>query len=72
MPYRKPRTKELDEEQKGFNKKINRYRVRGENALACIKRYNCVSDVCRNTREEVKDRLMLLSCRLWNFNLKVS
>jgi hypothetical protein len=44
----------------------------GENALAGVKRYNCVSDVCRNASEGVKDRLMLLSCGLWNSHLKVS
>jgi hypothetical protein len=71
IPFKKPRTKELTPKQKESNKKISRFRVRGENALAGVKRYRCVTDVCRNTNQKLKDRLMLLSCGLWNFHLKV-
>jgi hypothetical protein len=72
MPFRKPRTKELTEKQKEFNKIISRFRVRVENALAGVKRLRCITDVCRNKSEKLKDHLMWLSCGLWNFHLKVA
>lgn len=72
MPFRKPRTKKLTREQKKFNKKVSRFRVRVENALAGAKRLRCITDVCRNRSEELKDHLMWLSCGLWNFYLKAA
>lgn len=70
MPFRKPRTRKLTGKQKKFNKKVSRFRVRVENALAGVKRLRCITDVCRNKSEELKDHLMWLSCGLWNFHLK--
>jgi hypothetical protein len=72
MPFRKPRTRDLTAKQKSYNKKVSRIRVIGENALAGVKRLRCVSDVCRNKSEELKDHLMWLACGLWNFHLKVA
>lgn len=72
MPFRKPRTKDLTKTQKRFNKRVSRFRVRGENALAGVKRLRCITDVCRNKSEELKDHLMWLSCGLWNFHLKAA
>ena len=72
MPFRKPRTKDLTREQKKYNKKVSRFRVLGENALAGVKRLRCITDVCRNKSEELKDHLMWLSCGLWNFHLKAA
>lgn len=72
MPFRKPRTRELTKKQRKFNKKVSRFRVRGENALAGVKRYRCITDVCRNKTEELKDTLMYLCCGLWNYHLKVA
>lgn len=70
MPFRKPRTKDLTNQQKNFNKKVSRFRVLGENALAGVKRLRCITDVCRAKCEELKDHLMWLCCGLWNFHLK--
>lgn len=72
MPFRKPRTRDLTKIQKKFNKKISRFRVLGENALAGVKRLRCITDVCRNKCEELKDHLMWLACGLWNFHLKTT
>ncbi|MEO5570810.1 MAG: transposase family protein [Bacteroidia bacterium] len=72
MPIRKPRTRELTHKQKTANKKVSRFRVRGENALAGVKRLRCITDVCRVKSEQLKDHLMWLSCGLWNFHLKVA
>jgi len=72
MPFRKPRTRDLTKKQKQFNKKVSRFRVRVENTLAGVKRLRCVTDVCRNKSEELKDHLMWLSCGLWNFHIKAA
>lgn len=72
IPFRKPRTRKLTGKQKKFNKKVSRFRVRVENALAGVKRLHCITDVCRNKCEELKDHLMWLSCGLWNFHLKAA
>jgi hypothetical protein len=72
MPQRKPRTRDLTKAQKKSNKKISRSRVIIENALAGVKRLRCITDVCRNKSEELKDHLMWLSCGLWNFHLKAA
>ncbi|MBI3623465.1 transposase [Candidatus Pacearchaeota archaeon] len=72
MPFRKPRTRDLTKTQKRFNKKVSRFRVRVENAIAGVKRLRCITDVCRNKSEQLKDHLMWLSCGLWNFHLKAA
>jgi hypothetical protein len=72
MPFRKPRTKELTTTQKKYNKKVSRFRVKVENALAGVKRLRCITDVCRMKSEELKDHLMWLSCGLWTFHLKAA
>ena len=72
MPFRKPRTRDLTKKQKQFNKKVSRFRVRVENALAGVKRLRCITDVCRNKNEKMKDHMMWLSCGLWNFHLKAA
>jgi hypothetical protein len=72
MPIRKPRTSELTEKQKKYNKKTSQVRVKVEHAIAGVKRLRCITDVCRIKSEETKDQLMWLSCGLWNFHLKVA
>lgn len=72
MPFRKPRTRELTEKQKKYNKKTSGFRVRVENALAGVKRFRCITDLCRTKSEEMKDQLMWLSCGLWNFHLQAA
>lgn len=69
MPFRKPRTRELTDKQKVYNKRVSRFRVKVENAIAGIKRLRSLTDVCRTKSEELKDRLMWLGCGLWNFHL---
>jgi len=72
MPIRKPRTSELTEKQKKYNKKTSQVRVKVEHAIAGVKRFRCITDICRTKSEEMKDQLMWLSCGLWNFHLKVA
>ena len=69
LPHKKPKGKELSEEQKQANREFNRQRVKCENAHAGIKRYRAVSDVYRNRVTNFDDRLMLNATGLWNFYL---
>lgn len=70
MPKKKLRTKDLTNTQKAQNKKISRVRVKVENAIAGIKRYRCITDVCRTRTEEWKDKFIFLSAGLWNYHLQ--
>jgi hypothetical protein len=47
--------------QKKFNKKVSWLRMLEENVLVGVKRMRCITDVCRNKNEELKDHLMWLS-----------
>lgn len=69
LPHKKPRGKELSEEQKQANREFSAQRVKCENAHAGIKRYRAVSDLYRNRVTNFDDRLMLNATGLWNFYL---
>jgi DDE superfamily endonuclease/Helix-turn-helix of DDE superfamily endonuclease len=69
LPHKKPRGKELSEQQKQENKVFSGQRVKCEHAHAGIKRYRAVSDVYRNRVADFDDRLMVAAVGLWNFYL---
>jgi hypothetical protein len=70
IPDKKPKGNELTPFQKLVNKTISSIRVVGEHAIAGIKRFGSVTQVYRNRRPDMDDKLMLISCGLWNFHLK--
>ena len=72
MSKRKSKTKELSEFAKLRNKKKSSVRVLVENALAGVKRLNIVAHVFRNKKEHFDDKVMLVSCGLWNYHLAMS
>lgn len=72
LPHKKPRGKELSEEQKQENKEFSRQRVVCEHAHAGMKRYNAVSAVYRNRVPDFDDHLMLTTAGLWNFYLEAA
>jgi DDE superfamily endonuclease/Helix-turn-helix of DDE superfamily endonuclease len=72
LPHKKPRGKELSEEQKQQNKEFSSQRVVCEHAHAGMKRYNAVSAVYRNRVSDFDDHLMLTAAGLWNFYLEVT
>lgn len=72
LPHKKPKGKELSDQQKQENKEFSRQRVVCEHAHAGIKRYNAVSAVYRNRVPDFDDRLMLTAAGLWNFYLEVA
>jgi len=70
MPKKKPRGKELTDEEKAQNKAISGVRVRVEHAIAGIKRLRITTDKFRNKKDSFNDKAMLISCGLWNYHLK--
>jgi len=69
LPHKKPKGKELSEQQKQENREFSRQRVKCEHARAGIKRYRSVTDVYRNRVPDFDDRLMLNAAGLWNLYL---
>lgn len=69
LPHKKPKGKELTEQQKQENREFSRQRVVCEHVHAGIKRYNSVSVVYRNRVSDFDDRLMLVAAGLWNLYL---
>jgi hypothetical protein len=69
LPHKKPKGKELSEQQKQENREFSRQRVKCEHAHAGIKRYRSVADVYRNRVADFDDCLMLNAAGLWNWYL---
>lgn len=69
LPHKKPRGKQLSEQQKQENREFSQQRVKCEHAHAGIKRYNSVTAIYRNRVSDFDDRLMLNATALWNFYL---
>jgi DDE superfamily endonuclease/Helix-turn-helix of DDE superfamily endonuclease len=69
LPHKKPKGKELTEQQKQENREFSRQRVKCEHAHAGLKRYGSVSAVYRNRVTDFDDRLMLVAAGLWNLYL---
>jgi DDE superfamily endonuclease/Helix-turn-helix of DDE superfamily endonuclease len=70
LPHKKPKGKELTEQQKQENRDFSRQRVVCEHAHAGIKRYNAVAVVYRNRVFDFDDQLMWVATGLWNFYLE--
>lgn len=69
IPDKKPRGKELSEEQKQSNREKSCERVKCEHTIAGIKRYNAATALYRNRIEDLDDHFMLIAAGLWNFYL---
>jgi DDE superfamily endonuclease/Helix-turn-helix of DDE superfamily endonuclease len=72
LPHKKPKGKELTEQQKTENREFSSQRVKCEHAHAGIKRYNSVASIYRNRVTNFDDRLMLVAAGLWNFYLEAA
>ena len=57
--------------EKRTNRKLARIRVRGEHALAGVKRARVVKDVLRNTKEGFSDLGMVIACGLHNLRIHI-
>jgi len=69
QPQKKPRGKELTQEQKESNRQISSYRVRVEHAIGGVKRYRIVKDECRLRKNDFVEGVFLYCAALHNFRL---
>jgi hypothetical protein len=69
LPHKKPKGRELTQQQKQENRAFSHQRVKCEHAHAGIKRYRAVTDVYRNRVPDFDDHLMLNAVGLWNLYL---
>lgn len=70
QPKKKPRNKELSENDKMMNKIISSLRITVEHVIGSVKVCRIVKDIFRNTKEDFNDLTMEIACGL--HNLKVS
>ena len=70
MPVKKPKGKELTDEQKQENKAKASQRVVIEHAFGKIKVWRIVKDRIRSYRHKLRDEVMLIACALHNFKIK--
>ena len=70
QPIKKPRGKELTEQQKEYNRYISQVRVRVEHAIGSMKRYRIVKDECRLRKNHFVNTILHTCAGLHNFRLK--
>jgi len=70
MPKKKPKGGNLTDAEKARNKTISGFRVLVEHAIGGLKRFGIATEKCRNKDGQFNDRVMAISCGLWNYHLK--
>ena len=70
IPKKKPKGKELTADAKARNRIVSGFRVLVEHAIGGVKRFGIVSDKFRNRKDGFDDKVMVISCGLWNYHLK--
>lgn len=70
QPLKKPKGKELTEEQKQDNRAKASKRVVIEHAIAGLKTWRIAKEVCRSWIQHTRDYFILIACALHNFRLK--
>ena len=69
-PTKKPKGKDLTQEQKKNNREISKLRVVVEHAISGIKRCRAVKAISRNIGYAIKDLIMEVCCGLHNLRVK--
>ena len=72
MPKKKPKGKELTDQEKQNNKTISGLRIIVENAINGPKRFRAVSDIFRNRIAGMDDKIIRVACGLWNYHLRMT
>lgn len=70
QPIKKPRGKDLTDEQKVYNRLISSIRVRVEHAIGSVKRYRIVKDECRLRKNSFVSSIFLTCAALHNFRVQ--
>lgn len=71
MPEKKPKGKELTENQKQENKVKASQRVVIEHAIGQVKVWRILKDKIRSYRHRLRDEVMLIACGLHNFKINI-
>jgi hypothetical protein len=69
-PVKKPKNRELCEEEKLFNRQISSKRVKVEHAIGQCKIFRIVKDEVRAFKDDFRDTCILLACGLNNFKIQ--
>lgn len=69
QPVKKPKGKQLTEEQKRYNRSISQIRVRVEHTIGSMKRYRIVKDECRLTKQGFVANVLHTCAGLHNFRI---
>lgn len=69
LPTKKPKGKELTQQQKDQNTAFAKMRIKVEHAIGGVKINRSVADICRNTKEEFDDHLINIACGLHNLRV---
>lgn len=72
MPTKKPKGKQLSDNQKEENRKISSFRILVEHAIGGVKRCRIVKDRFRCRKFGFDDLVMLIACGLHNFRISIS
>lgn len=67
IPHKKPKGKELTEQQKDENRELARERISVEHSIGGMKRYDILSNTCRIHNIELYDKILAVCAGLWNF-----
>ena len=70
QPTKKPRGKELTQDQKDRNRNVSKTRIRIEHVVSGVKRYRIVKEKCRNWVKGFTDQVMEIACGLHNLRLR--
>ncbi len=69
QPMKKPKGRDLTDQEKAENREISSIRIRIEHAISGIKRYRIVKDKLRTSKKGFADLVMETCCGLHNFRL---
>lgn len=72
QPHKKPRGKQLSDEQKAENATIAHRRVRIEHIICSIKRCRILKETIRLWKDTARDMVMAICCGLHNFRLRLN
>lgn len=70
QPIKKPKGKELSDEQKEYNRLISQVRVRVEHAIGSMKRYRIVKDECRLRKNQFVLSVLHTCAAMHNFRIQ--
>ena len=69
QPQKKPKGKELTQEQKARNREISADRVRIEHAIGSVKRARIVKDECRLRKDNFVENVLITCAAIHNFRI---